>query len=62
MQTLILLTHPDIAHSRVNRILKDTLLESSELKNALDSKTLQIHEIYKEYPHWQIDVGANKRY
>lgn len=47
MKTLIIAAHPDIAHSRVNK---------SWLNAAKKDGNFVIHEIYKEYPNWQIDV------
>lgn len=48
MRTLIILAHPDINNSKVNKAWKNELL-----KHKTDTK---IHELYLAYPDWQIDV------
>ena len=48
MKKLIILAHPNIENSRINRSWKE------ELKKFPDEIT--IHELYKEYPDYNIDV------
>ncbi|WP_028544383.1 NAD(P)H-dependent oxidoreductase [Paenibacillus taiwanensis] len=48
MKTLVILTHPNLEVSRINQCWKE------ELQQYPDEIT--IHELYKEYPDWNIDV------
>lgn len=48
MKTLVILAHPSIEDSRVNQRWKQELLQYTN--------EITIHEIYKEYPNWSIDV------
>ncbi|MET3209187.1 UNVERIFIED_CONTAM: putative NADPH-quinone reductase [Paenibacillus sp. PvR008] len=48
MKTLVILANPNIEDSRVNRRWKQELSKYPE--------EITIHEIYKEYPNWSIDV------
>lgn len=48
MQTLVILAHPHIEDSKINKRWKQELLKYSD--------EITIHEIYKEYPNWSIDV------
>ncbi len=48
MKTLVILAHPNIEDSRVNNRWKRELLQYTN--------EITIHEIYKEYPNWNIDV------
>lgn len=48
MKTLVILAHPDIESSKVNKVWKRELLKYSD--------EITIHELYKEYPDWNIDV------
>ncbi|WP_043890887.1 NAD(P)H-dependent oxidoreductase [Paenibacillus sp. Aloe-11] len=48
MKTLVILAHPNIEDSRVNRRWKQELSKYPE--------EITIHEIYKAYPNWSIDV------
>lgn len=48
MKTLVILAHPNIEDSRVNNKWKRELLQYTN--------EITIHEIYKEYPNWSIDV------
>ncbi len=48
MKTLVILAHPDIEASRVNKRWKQELLQHPD--------EITIHELYKEYPDWSIDV------
>lgn len=47
-KTLVILAHPNIEDSRVNKRWKQELL--------LYPDEITIHEIYKAYPSWNIDV------
>ena len=53
MTTLIILAHPDIEASRVNRRWRQELL--------LHPEDVTVHELYKEYPDWNIDVPREQR-
>jgi len=48
MKTLIILAHPDMENSRINKRWKE------ELGKYPDKIT--IHELYKEYPDWNINI------
>ncbi|NRT71961.1 NAD(P)H-dependent oxidoreductase [Clostridium beijerinckii] len=48
MKTLVILAHPDIESSKVNKVWKRELLKYPD--------EITIHELYKEYPDWNIDV------
>ncbi|NRT35256.1 putative NADPH-quinone reductase [Clostridium beijerinckii] len=48
MKTLVVLAHPDLESSKVSKVWK------RELHKYPDEIT--IHELYKEYPDWNIDV------
>ncbi|MEK5405917.1 NAD(P)H-dependent oxidoreductase [Paenibacillus sp. FSL W8-0439] len=48
MKTLVILAHPNIENSRVNQRWKQESLRYSN--------EITIHEIYKKYPNWNIDV------
>jgi len=48
MKTLVILAHPNLEISRVNQRWKEELLQYPN--------DITIHEIYKEYPNWNIDV------
>ena len=54
MKTLVILSHPDIENSRINKTWK------KELEN--HPEEIQIHELYKEYPDWNIDVKKNRNF
>lgn len=53
MKTLIVLAHPDISNSNVNKRWKQEL---EKYQN-----DIIIHELYKEYPDWNIDVEKEQR-
>ncbi|WP_340025497.1 NAD(P)H-dependent oxidoreductase [Paenibacillus sp. FSL K6-1096] len=53
MTTLVILAHPDIEASRVNRRWRQELL--------LHPDQVTIHELYKEYPDWKIDVASEQQ-
>lgn len=53
MTTLVILAHPDIEASRVNRRWRQELL--------LHPEDVTVHELYKEYPDWSIDVPREQR-
>ena len=48
MKTLVILAHPDINESRANKRWKEELLKYPQ--------EIEVHELYKEYPDWNIDV------
>lgn len=48
MKTLVILAHPGLEKSRVNQRWKEELL--------LYPNDITLHEIYKEYPDWNINV------
>ena len=48
MKTLVILVHPDMENSKINKSWKE------ELEKYPDKIT--IHELYKEYPDWNIDI------
>ncbi|MDO7203585.1 NAD(P)H-dependent oxidoreductase [Paraclostridium bifermentans] len=51
MKTLVIIAHPNMDGSKVNKTWKNHL-ESSE--------NITINEIYKSYPDGKIDVKENK--
>ncbi|MCI1857440.1 MAG: NAD(P)H-dependent oxidoreductase [Sporolactobacillus sp.] len=53
MKSLVILTHPCIEKSRVNKRWKQELL--------LYPNEIAIHELYKEYPDWNIDIEKEQR-
>ncbi|MEC0124444.1 NAD(P)H-dependent oxidoreductase [Paenibacillus pabuli] len=53
MKTLVILAHPNMEGSRVNQRWKEELLQHS--------KDITIHEIYKAYPDWNIDVSREQK-
>jgi nad(p)h dehydrogenase, quinone 2 like protein len=48
MKALIVLAHPNIETSRVNKRWREKLAQHTDIA--------EIHELYREYPDWQIDV------
>jgi putative NADPH-quinone reductase len=52
MKTLVLVFHPDLSASRVNR-------RWAEEMEKHDGVT--VHRVYEAYPDWQIDVAAEQR-
>jgi putative NADPH-quinone reductase len=52
MKTLVILAHPNLENSRVNQRWKEELL--------LYPNDITLHEIYKEYPDWNIDVSREQ--
>ncbi|MGN7414097.1 NAD(P)H-dependent oxidoreductase [Paenibacillus sp. SAF-068] len=53
MKTLIILAHPDIESSRVNRRWKEELLQST-------TDDIALHELYTTYPDGKIDVSREQ--
>ncbi|SDX50026.1 NAD(P)H-dependent oxidoreductase [Paenibacillus sp. CF384] len=51
MKTLVIITHPNMEQSRVNRAWREELQKHSEIT---------IHELYKEYPDENIDVAKEQ--
>ncbi|WP_196600830.1 NAD(P)H-dependent oxidoreductase [Pectinatus frisingensis] len=48
MKTLIILAHPSIDNSRVNKQWEQELIQFPD--------KIEIHELYKEYPDWNINI------
>ena len=48
MKTLVILAHPNMQNSRINKKLKE------ELEKYPDE--FEVHELYKEYHDWNIDI------
>lgn len=53
MKTLVILAHPSIADSRVNKRWKQELAQHPD--------EIAIHELYKEYPDWNIDIEREQK-
>jgi len=53
MKTLIILAHPDINNSNVNKRWETELIQYPN--------EIAIHELYKEYPDWNINVEKEQR-
>ncbi|PTI45918.1 NAD(P)H oxidoreductase [Staphylococcus xylosus] len=53
MSTLVVVAHPDINNSTVNKAWRDELSQHEEL--------VTVHEIYLEYPHGQIDIEKEQK-
>ncbi|RFZ77594.1 flavodoxin family protein [Lacrimispora amygdalina] len=53
MKTLVILSHPNIDDSRVNKRWKQELVQYPN--------EITIHELYKEYPNGKIDVEREQR-
>lgn len=53
MKTLVILAHPNIDDSRVNKRWKQELVQYAN--------EIEIHELYKEYPDWNIDVDREQQ-
>ncbi|WP_150274953.1 NAD(P)H-dependent oxidoreductase [Paenibacillus tepidiphilus] len=53
MKTLVILAHPDLGGSRVNKRWKQELLQYPG--------DIAVHELYKEYPDWNIDIGREQQ-
>lgn len=52
MKTLVILAHPDMESSRVNRRWKEELLQYTD--------NIALHELYTTYPDWKIDVSREQ--
>ena len=52
MSTLVIITHPDIDNSTVNKAWKEKLANSGELAT--------IHELYATYPDGKIDIAKEQ--
>ncbi|WP_339268712.1 NAD(P)H-dependent oxidoreductase [Paenibacillus sp. FSL R5-0470] len=48
MKTMVIVAHPNLENSRVNQRWKEALLQYPN--------DITLHEIYKEYPDWNIDI------
>lgn len=53
MSTLVIIAHPDINNSTVNKKWREMLSEHEEL--------VTIHELYPEYPHGKIDIEREQK-
>lgn len=53
MKTLVVLAHPHIENSRVNQAWKQEGMKYPD--------TIEIHELYKEYPDWKINVEKEQQ-
>lgn len=53
MKTLVILAHPNIEKSRVNKVWKQELCRYPN--------EITVHELYKEYPDWKIDVAEEQQ-
>lgn len=53
MKTIVILAHPNIDGSIVNKAWVDAL--------AKDNSDVKVHDIYKAYPNWNIDVAAEQK-
>lgn len=53
MKTLIVLAHPNIEQSNVNKTWKEELEKHPN--------DIMIHELYKEYPDWDIDIDKEQQ-
>ena len=53
MKTLVILAHPNMQNSRINKKLKE------ELEKYPDE--FEVHELYKEYPDWNIDIEKEQK-
>ncbi|MDF2613540.1 MAG: oxidoreductase [Clostridia bacterium] len=53
MKTLVILAHPDINHSNVNKRWKEELEKYPN--------DIIIHELYEEYPDWNIDIAKEQQ-
>ncbi len=52
MKTIIILAHPNIAQSYVNKSWIEALKKTNP--------EIEVHDLYKKYPNWQIDVPAEQ--
>jgi putative NADPH-quinone reductase len=50
--TLIILAHPDLPESQINASWYAKLIEQAPC--------LRFHDLYRTYPHWNIDVAAEQ--
>ena len=50
--TLIILAHPDLSESQINASWYAKLIEQAPC--------LRFHDLYRTYPHWNIDVAAEQ--
>ncbi|PHK49656.1 NAD(P)H-dependent oxidoreductase [Staphylococcus edaphicus] len=53
MSTLVIIAHPDISNSTVNKKWRDALSE--------DESLVTVHELYPEYPHGKIDIEKEQK-
>lgn len=55
MKTLVLVAHPNLEKSRVNRRLVD------ELRASFTEEEVCVQDLYAKYPDWKIDVEREQR-
>lgn len=53
MKTLIILAHPHIETSKVNKRWKEELLQHQQ--------QVTVHDLYQEYPDWNIDIAKEQQ-
>ncbi|MGO3048738.1 NAD(P)H oxidoreductase [Staphylococcus casei] len=53
MSTLVIVVHPDITSSTVNKQWRDALSKHEDI--------VTVHELYPEYPHGKIDVEKEQK-
>ncbi|WP_321479931.1 NAD(P)H-dependent oxidoreductase [uncultured Bacteroides sp.] len=53
MKTIIILAHPNIEHSHINK----SWIEALKISNP----EIKIHDIYKTYPDWNINAEAEQK-
>src|SRR5689334_16079104 len=52
MKTMVLVFHPDLTNSRINRRLAEEMEKQPDVK---------VHRVYEAYPDGKIDVAAEQR-
>ncbi|MCC3372756.1 NAD(P)H-dependent oxidoreductase [Cohnella sp. REN36] len=52
MKTMVIVAHPDLKASRANRALAEAIR---------DDANIDVRDLYREYPDWQIDVQREQR-
>ncbi len=53
MKTIIILAHPDLSQSHINKARIETLQQTNP--------EIEIHNLYQKYPDWNIDVAAEQK-
>lgn len=52
MKTIVILAHPNIEQSYINKSWIETLSKTNP--------EVKVHDLYKKYPEWKIDVSAEQ--